>query len=127
MAISTFRQKIAFLKPGTETGLMLEDALVGTTETRTYALSPVRLELGIEPTGREEVVLPDGSLSYREIGEADIVVLGLGPTRRRITTTVVFIDHPDDPLADAFTILGAQDIEALGLEIDPENQCLVPM
>lgn len=84
----------------------------------TYSLAPdgVWQELGIVPTRTVDVVLADGTVVSREVGECVIEF------REGHGTSPVFLGEPgDEPL------LGAVTLEVLGLVLNPFTRTLRPM
>jgi clan AA aspartic protease len=70
-------------------------------------------ELGIQPRGKREYELADGTKLAFEVGGAQVEFMG-----DVVFVTVIF--GPDD----AEPILGVTALESVGIEVDPRNQRL---
>lgn len=88
---------------------------VGTGTFFTILPRPLLREIGIEPTDTRYVPLADGQSAVQEIGHAQVTL-----DDEQGITIVVFGDDDSRPLLGRYTLTG------LCLEVDPDNQRLVP-
>ena len=70
-------------------------------------------EIGIEPRGKRQYELADGSKISFDIGIAQIEIMG-----EIVGATIIFGKDDVEP------ILGVTVLESLGIEVDPQNQRL---
>jgi len=70
-------------------------------------------EIGIEPKGKRQYELADGSKIYFDIAPAQLEFMG-----EMVWTTIIFGKDDVEP------ILGVTVLESLGIEVDPKNQRL---
>lgn len=70
-------------------------------------------EIGIEPRGKRQYELADGSKIFLSIGIVQIEIMG-----EIVGSTIIFGKDDVEP------ILGVTVLESLGIEVDPQNQRL---
>ena len=91
------------------------ETLAGTRATYTALPSALLERLGIERRRRIRFELPDGSITEMEAGEAQVSIEGV-----KSSCIMVFADDGLPPL------LGAEAIEGVAMEVDPEQPRLRP-
>jgi len=70
-------------------------------------------EIGIDPRGKRQYELADGSKIFFDIGVVQIEIMG-----EIVGSTIIFGKDDVEP------ILGVTVLESLGIEVDPQNQRL---
>ena len=91
------------------------EATVGTGSVYTVLPTVLLRELGIEPTGRDRILLADGRRVELDYGQACATIDG-----DSVITLVVFGED------DAPALLGTYTLTGLALAVDPTEQRLVP-
>ena len=94
------------------------DALAGSRQPFSSLPAPVLGRLGVEATGRQTFVKPDGRRVERAIGWP---VVRLEGDAREHPSLVVFAEEGDE------AVLGDHTLTMLGLEVDPDHDELVPL